>query len=78
VNQAPATPPPKPGRGVLVAAGLLVLLGFILFATGMIAGLRASGPARDAVVLGCAAWQVSTAGFICTLAGGLWLRHLVR
>ena len=78
MNPAPATPPPQTGRGVLVAAVLLVLLGFVLFATGMIAGLRASGPAREAVVLGCAAWQVATAGFICTLAGGLWLKRLVR
>jgi len=77
VNPAPATPPPKPGRGVLVAAVLLVLLGFVLFATGMIAGLRTDGPARAAIVLGCAAWQVAIAGFLCTLAGGLWLRRLV-
>ena len=49
-----------------------------VFATGMIAGLRTDGPARDAVVLGRAAWQVATAGFVCTLAGGLWLRRLVR
>ncbi len=77
MNPAPATPPPQPGRGVFVAAGLLVLLGFALFATGMIAGLRTAGPARDALVLGWAAWQVATAGFVCTLAGGLWLRRLV-
>jgi len=77
VNPAPATPPPQPGRGVLVAAGLLVLLGFVLFAAGMIAGLRTAGPARDAIILGCAAWQVATAGFFCTLAGGLWLSRLV-
>ncbi|MBK8856906.1 MAG: hypothetical protein IPN11_04260 [Opitutaceae bacterium] len=75
---APTTPPPQPGRGVLVAAVLLVLLGFALFATGMIAGLRSDGPARDAMVLGCAAWQVATAGFLCTLAGGLWLKRLVK
>jgi len=77
VNPAPATPPPQPGRGVLVAAVLLVLLGFGLFATGMIAGLRSVGPARDALVLGCAAWQVATTGFLCTLAGGLWLKRLM-
>lgn len=78
MNPAPATPPPKPGRGVLIAAVLLVLLGFVLFATGMVAGLRSDGPAREATVLGRAAWQVATAGFLCTLAGGLWLRRLVR
>ena len=77
MNPAPATPPPQPGRGVLVAAVLLVLLGFVLFAAGMIAGLRTAGPARDAIILGCAAWQVATAGFFCTLAGGLWLSRLV-
>jgi len=65
-------------RIVLGLAGALVLLGFALFATGMIAGLRADGPARDAMVLGRPAWQVATAGFLCTLAGGLWLRRLVR
>ena len=74
----PGTPPPAPGRLGLVAAGAAVLLGFALFALGMIAGLRADGPARDAVVLGRAAWQVATAGFLCTLAGGLWLRQLVK
>lgn len=62
----------------IILASALVLLGFALFATGMIAGLRADGPARDALVLGRAAWQVATAGFVCTLAGGLWLRQLVR
>jgi len=65
-------------RIVLGLAGALVLLGFALFATGMLAGLRADGPARDAMVLGRPAWQVATAGFLCTLAGGLWLRRLVR
>lgn len=62
----------------IILASALVLLGFALFATGMIAGLRADGPARDAIVLGRAAWQVATAGFLCTLGGGLWLRQLVR
>ena len=28
-------------------------------------------------VLGVPAWQLATAGFISTLAGGLWLRRLV-
>ncbi len=59
-------------------ASALVLAGFALFALGMIAGLRADGPARDAMALGRPAWQVATAGFLCTLAGGLWLRRLVR
>lgn len=67
-----------PSRVGIYAASALVLAGFALFALGMIAGLRADGPARDAVVLSRPAWQVATAGFLCTLAGGLWLRRLVR
>ncbi len=78
MSTTPGTPAPGPGRVGLVAAGTVVVVGFVLFALGMVAGLRADGPARDAVVLGRAAWQVATAGFLCTLAGGLWLRRLVR
>lgn len=78
MSTSPGNLPPGAGRAGLVAAGAVVLLGFALFALGMVAGLRAAGPARDAVVLGRAAWQVATAGFLCTLAGGLWLRRLVR
>lgn len=78
MSTTPGTPSPGPGRAGLAAAGTVVVLGFVLFALGMVAGLRADGPARDAVVLGRAAWQVATAGFLCTLAGGLWLRRLVK
>lgn len=78
MSTTPGTPSPGPGRVGLVAAGTVVLVGFALFALGMVAGLRADGPARNAVVLGRAAWQVATAGFLCTLAGGLWLRRLVK
>ncbi len=78
MNTTPGTPSPGPGRVGLVAAGAMVVLGFVLFALGMIAGLRADGPARDAIALGRPAWQVATAGFLCTLAGGLWLRRLVK
>lgn len=77
MSAAPATPPPAP-RGPLVAASLLVALGFILFGTGMIAGLRAEHGPRTALVLGFAAWHWALAGFACTLAGGLWLKHLVK
>lgn len=77
MSAAPATPPPAP-RGPLVAASLLVALGFILFGTGMIAGLRAEHGPRSASVLGFAAWLWALAGFACTLAGGLWLRRLVK
>ena len=78
MSAAPASPPSPPGQCALVAAVLLVLFGFALFAIGMIAGLRVAGPARAATVLGCAAWQVATAGFLCTFAGGLWLRRWVK
>lgn len=78
MSTTPGTPSPGPGRVGLVVAGTVVVAGFVLFALGMVAGLRADGPARDAVVLGRAAWQVATAGFLCTLAGGLWLRRLVK
>ena len=77
MSATPGTPSPGPGRVGLVIAGAVVVVGFVLFALGMVAGLRADGPARDAVVLGRAAWQVATAGFLCTLAGGLWLRKLM-
>lgn len=78
MSTSPGQPSPGPGRAGLIAAGAVVLLGFALFALGMVAGLRADGPARDAVVLGRPAWQVATAGFLCTLVGGLWLRRLIR
>lgn len=65
-------------RGILILAGSVVLAGTGLFLTGMIAGLRSDGPAREAVVLGLAAWQVAGAGFLCTLAGGLWLQRLIK
>ncbi|MCW5549548.1 MAG: hypothetical protein KIT44_11350 [Opitutaceae bacterium] len=75
MNPKPAAPPP---RGGLIAGILLVLVGTVLFLAGMIAGLRADGPARDALILGQAAWQVAVAGFLCTLGGGLWLQRLVK
>lgn len=74
----PGTPPPAVARGALILAVSLVLAGTGLFLAGMIAGLRSDGPAREAVVMGLAAWQVAVAGFLCTLAGGLWLQRLVK
>jgi hypothetical protein len=65
-------------RGPFFFASLLVALGFIGFGIGMIAGIRADGPPRTAVVLGLPAWQFAAAGFVFTLVGGLWLRRLVR
>ncbi len=78
-NAAPPSPSPgKPVRpGVLLGVGLLVLLGLALFATGAIVKVRAPKDDPSPKVLGIAAWQVATAGFVCTLAGGLWLRRLV-
>lgn len=78
MSALPASPPPLPGRGVLAGIGFLVLGGLILFGTGMIAGVRHDGPARDALVLGFAAWQVATTGFLTTLAGGCWLWWRVK
>ena len=76
MSDAPVTPPSAP-RGPLLLASLLALLGFVLFGAGMIGGLRAATP-RNAVVLGLPAWQFAAAGFVFTLAGGLWLRRLVK
>ncbi len=69
-------PPARPVLYTLV--GLLALVGTILVLTGVIAGLRAEGSPRHAIVLGFAAWQVATAGVLCTLAAGLWLQRLVK
>ena len=53
------------------------MLGTALFATAAIAQIRRPETAPPAHVLGVPAWQLATAGFISTLAGGLWLRRLV-
>ena len=72
---------PEPQRRASTAAYLgiaaLVLLGTGLFATAAIAQIRQPANAPPAHVLGIPAWQLATAGFISTLAGGLWLRRLV-
>ncbi len=69
MSSAP-TPPGSARRRALLSAAALVLLGTVLFGVGVVAKLRQREPA----LLGCAAWQVATAGFVCTLGGGLWLR----
>jgi len=54
----------------------LVVVGTLLFAVGAVAKLR-DRDHPDPRLLGIAAWQIATAGFACTLAGGLWLRRHV-
>jgi hypothetical protein len=78
VKPEPSTPSPAPVRGALIVAIVFVLIGTGLFLTSMIAGLKVDGPAREAVIFGFPAWQVAVAGFLCTLAGGLWLQRLVK
>ena len=75
----PATeqPPPRVHPAVYVAIAVLVLGGTALFATAAIAQARRPEHAPPARILGVAAWQLATAGFVSTLAGGLWLRRLV-
>lgn len=52
------------------------MLGTGLFAAGAFAKLR-DREHPDPRLLDIAAWQIATAGFVCTLAGGLWLRRHV-
>lgn len=74
----PSSPSQPIPRGPLLTASLLVLLGFVGFGIGMLAGIKADGPPRTAMVLGLPAWQFAAAGFVFTFAGGLWLRRLVK
>ncbi len=71
---APDSPAARSRRRALVFAGALVVLGTGLFAAGIFAKLR-DRDHPDPRLLGIAAWQIATAGFGCTLAGGLWLRR---
>ncbi len=73
---APDSPAARSRRRALVFAGALVVLGTGLFAAGIFAKLR-DRDHPDPRLLGIAAWQIATAGFGCTLAGGLWLRRHV-
>ena len=85
MSPAPAPPPappagdPKPGTPTAAYLGVatLVLLGSALFATAAIAQVRRPANAPPAHVLGVPAWSLAAAGFVSTLAGGLWLRRLV-
>ena len=69
--------PPRSRAGAYAGIALLLVLGTALFAAGVIAKLRWHDGAPPPTVLGVAAWQVATAGFVSTLAGGLWARRLV-
>ena len=73
------TPESKPRASTAAYLGIaaIVLLGTALFATAALAQIRRPETAPPAHVLGIPAWQLATAGFISTLAGGLWLRRLV-
>lgn len=71
----PTGAPSRTGQYLCIAA--LVLLGGALFATAAIVQVRRPKDAPPARVLGVPAWQIATAGFVSTLAGGLWLRRLV-
>jgi hypothetical protein len=70
-------PPPRDSAGAYLVIATLVLAGTGLFATAAIAKVRQPENGPPATVLGFPAWQVATAGFVSTLAGGLWLRRLV-
>jgi hypothetical protein len=86
VSAPPDSRPPPPAEdenspsptGAYLGIAALVLLGTALFATAAVAKVRQPENAPPAKILGLAAWQVATAGFVTTLAGGLWLRRLVK
>jgi hypothetical protein len=79
-----AAPPPAeegsspPRTGAYLGIATLVLIGTALFATAAIVKVRQPENAPVPKIAGIPAWQVATAGFITTLAGGLWLRRLVK
>lgn len=78
MSPAPApAPTARPRTGALLGVAILVLLGTALFATAAVAQVRRKENTPPATVLGLPAWQIATAGFVSTLAGGLWLRRLV-
>ncbi len=72
---AEATPRGTPAAYLGIAA--LVLLGTGLFAAAAFAQVRRPENAPPARILGVPAWTLASAGFVSTLAGGLWLRRLV-
>ena len=75
--ESPAVAPPRPRTAAYLGVAALVLLGTALFATAAVAKVRQPENAPPPHVLGVPAWILATAGFVSTLAGGLWLRRLV-
>lgn len=83
---SPVPPPPTASRaeaegahtGAYLGIAGLVLLGTGLFVTAAVAKVRQPENAPPPKVLGVPAWQLATAGFVSTLAGGLWLRRIVK
>lgn len=78
-----APPPAQEGSsqsntGAYLGIAALVLIGTALFATAAVVQLRRPENAPPQKIAGLPAWQVATAGFATTLAGGLWLRRLVK
>lgn len=79
-----SAPPPveegssQPRTGAYLGIAALVLLGTALFATAAVVKVRQPENAPPPKIAGIPAWQVATAGFAITLAGGLWLRRLVK
>lgn len=79
-----AAPPPTeegsspPRTGAYLGIAALVLIGTALFATAAIVKVRQPENAPPPKIAGIPAWQIAAAGFVSTLAGGLWLRRLVK
>jgi len=84
--ESPAPPTPTASRaeaegahtGAYLGIAALVLLGTGFFVTAAVAKVRQPENAPPPKALGVPAWQLATAGFVSTLAGGLWLRRIVK
>ena len=75
--ESPAVAPSRPRTAAYLGVAALVLIGTALFATAAVAKVRQPENAPPPKILGVPAWQLAAAGFVSTLAGGLWLRRLV-
>lgn len=76
-TESPVADPPRPRPAAYLGVAALVVIGTALFATAAVAKVRQPENAPPPKILGVPAWQLATAGFVSTLAGGLWLRRLV-